>query len=62
MRTIVLTGVSLNLALPISAGHITQAGFELIVPRDAVAGTPVDYGNQGAGQHHCRSWPVNHRR
>ncbi|OBI19257.1 cysteine hydrolase [Mycobacterium sp. E2497] len=46
VRTIVLTGVSLNLALPISAGHITQAGFELVVPRDAVAGTPAEYGDQ----------------
>jgi nicotinamidase-related amidase len=46
VRTIVLTGVSLNLALPFSAGHITQAGFELVVPRDAVAGTPAEYGDQ----------------
>jgi len=46
VRTIVLTGVSLNLALPVSAGHITQAGFELVVPRDAVGGTPAEYGNQ----------------
>jgi len=46
VRTIVLTGVSLNLALPVSAGHITQAGFELVVPRDAVGGTSVEYGNQ----------------
>jgi nicotinamidase-related amidase len=46
VRTIVLTGVSLNLALPITAGHATQAGFKLIVPRDAVGGTPADYANQ----------------
>ncbi|OBI35176.1 cysteine hydrolase [Mycobacterium sp. E1386] len=46
VRTIVLTGVSLNLALPISAGHITQAGFALVVPRDAVSGTPAEYGDQ----------------
>jgi nicotinamidase-related amidase len=46
VRTIVLTGVSLNLALPITAGHATQAGFKLVVPRDAVGGTPADYGNQ----------------
>jgi nicotinamidase-related amidase len=45
VRTIVLTGVSLNLALPVSAGHITQTGFELVVPRDA-GGTSVEYGNQ----------------
>lgn len=46
VRTIVLAGVSLNLALPITAGHVTQAGFDLIVPRDAVGGTPVEYGDQ----------------
>jgi nicotinamidase-related amidase len=46
VQTIVLTGVSLNLALPITAGHVTQAGFQLVVPRDAVGGTPADYGNQ----------------
>ena len=44
--TIVLAGVSLNLALPVTAGHLTQAGFHLVVPRDAVAGTPPEYGNQ----------------
>ncbi|MCT7657141.1 cysteine hydrolase [Mycobacterium deserti] len=46
VHTVVLAGVSLNLALPITAGHITQAGFELIVPRDVVGGTPVEYGIQ----------------
>lgn len=46
VRTVVLAGVSLNLALPITAGHVTQAGFRLIVPRDVVGGTPAEYGNQ----------------
>ena len=46
VRTVVLTGVSLNLALPHTAGHTTQAGFDLVVPRDAVGGTPADYGEQ----------------
>jgi nicotinamidase-related amidase len=46
VRTIVLTGVSLNLALPITAGHATQDGFHLVIPRDAVGGTPADYANQ----------------
>jgi nicotinamidase-related amidase len=46
VRTVVLAGVSLNLALPTTAGHTTQAGFRLIVPRDAVAGTPTEYGNK----------------
>lgn len=46
VRTVVLTGVSLNLALPHTAGDITQAGFNLVVPRDAVGGTPAEYGEQ----------------
>jgi len=33
------------LALPITAGHVTEAGFRHIVPRDAVAGTRAEYGN-----------------
>jgi nicotinamidase-related amidase len=46
VRTIVLAAVSLNLALPITVGHAAQAGFHLVVPRDAVGGTPADYTNQ----------------
>jgi len=46
VRTVILAGVSLNLALPITAGHTTQAGFRLVVPRDAVGGTPVAYAEQ----------------
>lgn len=44
--TIVLTGVSVNLALPLVAGEATEEGFHVIVPRDAVAGTPVEYAQQ----------------
>ncbi|AFC54449.1 isochorismatase hydrolase [Mycobacterium paraintracellulare] len=46
VSTIVLVGVSLNLAITHTAGHVTQAGFDLIVPRDAVGGTPQDYAQQ----------------
>ena len=46
VQTIVLAGVSLNLALPHTAGHATQAGFAVVVPRDAVGGTPTGYGEQ----------------
>lgn len=46
VRTIVLAGVSLNLALPHTAGHATQAGFGLVVCRDAVGGTPAGYADQ----------------
>ncbi|MGH3642606.1 MAG: isochorismatase family protein, partial [Mycobacterium sp.] len=44
--TIVLVGVSLNLAITHTAGHVTQAGFNLVVPRDGVGGTPADYAEQ----------------
>jgi nicotinamidase-related amidase len=46
VQTVVLAGVSLNLALPYTAGHATQAGFRLVVPRDAVGGTPATYAQQ----------------
>ena len=42
----VLGGVSLNLAITHTAGHVTQAGFDLVVPRDAVGGTPAEYAEQ----------------
>jgi nicotinamidase-related amidase len=46
VSTIVLAGVSLNLAITHTAGHVTQAGFDLIVPRDGVGGTPKEYAEQ----------------
>lgn len=46
VTTIVLAGVSLNLAITHTAGHATQAGFDLVVPRDAVGGTPAEYAQQ----------------
>ncbi len=44
--TVVLVGVSLNLAITHTAGHVTQAGFDLVVPRDGVGGTPAEYAEQ----------------
>jgi len=46
VTTVVLTGVSLNLAITHTAGDATQAGFDLVVPRDAVGGTPASYAEQ----------------
>ncbi|MGV0654420.1 cysteine hydrolase [Mycolicibacterium thermoresistibile] len=46
VHTVILAGVSLNLALPFTAGHLTQSGFHLVIPRDAVGGTPPEYGTQ----------------
>lgn len=44
--TVILAGVSLNVAIPLTAGDATHEGFRVIVPSDAVAGTPVEYGRQ----------------
>jgi nicotinamidase-related amidase len=46
VTSIVLAGVSLNLAVTFTAGHATQEGFDVIVPRDAVGGTPKEYAHQ----------------
>jgi nicotinamidase-related amidase len=46
VTTVVLVGVSLNLAITHTAGHLTQAGFDLVVPRDGVGGTPASYAEQ----------------
>lgn len=46
VTTVVLAGVSLNLALPFTAGHISQSGFDLVIPRDGVGATPPEYGEQ----------------
>jgi nicotinamidase-related amidase len=46
VSTVVLAGVSLNVAITHTAGHVTQAGFDLVVPRDAVGGTPAEYAEQ----------------
>lgn len=42
-RTLVCVGVSLNVALLELAFGAVDAGFQVVLPRDAVAGTPPDY-------------------
>jgi nicotinamidase-related amidase len=44
VRTLVLAGVSLNVALLLTAAEAEAEGFVIVVPRDAVAGTPREYG------------------
>ncbi|MGW6360276.1 isochorismatase family protein [Streptomyces sp. NPDC055092] len=44
ITTVVLAGVSLNVALPVTAAELADEGFAVVVARDAVAGTPVEYG------------------
>lgn len=44
VRTVVLAGVSLNVAVPLTAAEAEAEGFRVVVARDAVAGTPREYG------------------
>ncbi len=43
VRTIVAVGVSVNIALTNLVFDAVNAGYQVVVPRDAVAGLPVDY-------------------
>ncbi len=44
--TIVLAGVSLNVAIPSITFDAVNRGYRVVIPRDAVAGVPVEYGEQ----------------
>jgi nicotinamidase-related amidase len=44
IRTVVVTGVSLNIGVPNTVMDLVNQAFEVVIPRDAVAGTPDDYG------------------
>jgi biuret amidohydrolase len=44
VSTIVVVGVSLNIAIPNLVMDAVNAAYRVIVPRDAVAGIPAEYG------------------
>ena len=44
VTTIVAVGVSLNIAIPNLVMDAVNAGYRVVIPRDAVAGVPADYG------------------
>jgi nicotinamidase-related amidase len=44
VSTIVVVGVSLNIAIPNLVMDAVNAAYRVIVPRDAVAGVPTEYG------------------
>ncbi|MGA8328811.1 MAG: cysteine hydrolase [Mycobacterium sp.] len=44
VSTIVVVGVSLNIAIPNVVMDAVNAGYRVVVPRDAVAGIPTEYG------------------
>lgn len=43
MRTVVATGVSVNVGVLGLVLEAVDAGYQVVVPREAVAGTPDDY-------------------
>ncbi len=43
IRTVVATGVSTNLAITNLVMDAANAGYQVVLPRDAVAGVPADY-------------------
>src|SRR5436190_449556 len=43
VRTVVAVGVSVNIAIPNLAFDAVNAGYQVVIPRDAVAGVPPDY-------------------
>jgi nicotinamidase-related amidase len=43
VTTIVATGVSVNIAVTNLAFDAVNAGYQVVIPRDAVAGLPADY-------------------
>jgi nicotinamidase-related amidase len=45
VTTIVATGVSVNIAIQSLVMDAVNAGYQVVVPRDAVAGVPTDYAN-----------------
>jgi nicotinamidase-related amidase len=44
VRTVVLAGVSLNVAIPIATTELGDEGFSVVIARDTVAGTPAEHG------------------
>ena len=43
VTTIVATGVSVNIAIQSLVMDAVNAGYQVVLPRDAVAGIPADY-------------------
>ncbi|MFF2395456.1 cysteine hydrolase [Nocardia sp. NPDC058114] len=44
VKTIVVVGVSLNVAIPNLVMDAVNAAYDVVLPRDAVAGVPSEYG------------------
>jgi nicotinamidase-related amidase len=44
VSTVVVTGVSVNIAVTNLVMDAVNAGYRVVLPRDAVAGIPTEYG------------------
>ncbi len=42
-KTVVLAGISLNIAIPVAATEATDEDFDVVIPSDAVSGAPADH-------------------
>jgi len=42
-KTVVIAGVSTNVAIPNATLDCVNFGFNVVIPRDAITGFPVDY-------------------
>lgn len=42
-RTLIVTGVSANVAIPNAVFDAVNLGYTAVVPADAIAGVPADY-------------------
>ncbi|WP_238438243.1 isochorismatase family protein [Frankia nepalensis] len=42
-RTVVIVGVSANVAIPSAVFDAVNLGYQVVVPRDAIAGVPLEY-------------------
>ena len=57
VTTIVAVGVSLNVAIPNLVMDAVNAGYRVVLPRDAVAGIPAEYGDARSSTTPWRCWP-----
>ena len=55
VSTVVVAGVSLKIAIPNFVMDAVNAAYRVIVPRDAVAGIPTDYGGPSSPTR-CHCW------
>jgi nicotinamidase-related amidase len=43
IKTVVMAGISVNVAIPVASVEATDEDFDVIIPSDAVAGAPPEY-------------------